>query len=124
LAFLRATDVTFDKIERSCAIRRLDVLRLTRIRLVFADITDARVEIVPMPDNAADPSCRLSLVTASAVVPLTAGYEPSQERCNAMRDAVLDVVFGGWPATGRARSDPHAGERGPHHRCGGAAAQP
>jgi hypothetical protein len=33
LAFLRATDVTFDKIERVCAIRRLDVLRLTRIRL-------------------------------------------------------------------------------------------
>jgi hypothetical protein len=47
LAFLRATD----KIERVCTIRRLDVLRLTRIRLAFAEITEARVEIAPMPDN-------------------------------------------------------------------------
>jgi hypothetical protein len=93
LAFLRATDVTFDKIERVCAIRRLDVLRLTRIRLAFAEITEARVEIAPMPDNPAVPPCRLSLVTPSAVVPLTTGYEPSQQRYHAMRDAVLEAVL-------------------------------
>jgi hypothetical protein len=94
LAFLRATDVTFDKTKRVCDIRRLDVLHQTRLRLAFTDITDARVELVPMPDNPADPSCRLSLVTTSAVVPLTAGFEPSQARYNAMRDAVLEAVFG------------------------------
>ena len=93
LAFLRATDVTFDRIERVCAIRRLDVLRVTRVRLAFADISDVRIEIAPMPDNPAIPPCRLSLVTASAVVPLTAGFEPSEARYNAMRDAILDVVF-------------------------------
>jgi len=38
LAFLRATDVTFDKIERTCAIRRFEVLRVKRTRLAFADI--------------------------------------------------------------------------------------
>jgi hypothetical protein len=94
LAFLRATDVTFDKIERVCTLRRLDVLRLTRIRFAFADITDARIEIVPMSDNPAAPSCRLGLVTASAIVPLTIGYEPDHARYSTMRDAVIEVVFG------------------------------
>jgi hypothetical protein len=93
LPFLRTTDVTFDKIDRICAIRRFDVLRMTRTHLAFADITDIRVEIAPMPDDAASISCRLSLVTASAVVPLTASYEPDQERYNAMRDTVLEAVF-------------------------------
>jgi hypothetical protein len=93
LAFLRATDVTFDKIERVCAIRRFDVWRIIRRRLAFADITDVRVEIGPSPDDSAAISCRLSLVTASAVEPLTASYEPDQARFNAMRDAVLEVVF-------------------------------
>jgi hypothetical protein len=93
LAFLRATDVTFDKIGRICAIRRLDVLRLMRKRLPFEEILDARVEIAPFPESASVLSCRLSLVTASAVVPLTTGYEPNYERHNAMRNAVLDAVF-------------------------------
>jgi hypothetical protein len=93
LPFLRATDVTFDKIDRICAIRRFDVVRMTRTRLAFADITDVRVEIAPMPDDGATISCRLSLATASAVVPLTASYAPDQPRYNAMRDAVLETVF-------------------------------
>jgi hypothetical protein len=97
LAFLRATDVTFDKIARTCSVRRLDVLRVTRTHLGFDDILDARVEFQPMPDNPAVPSCRLSLVTKSAVVPLTATYEPSQERYDAMRDTVLDAVFNKKP---------------------------
>jgi hypothetical protein len=94
LAFLRATDVTFDKIRRICTMRRFDVLRVSRTRLAFADIVDARVEIAQMPDNTAVLSCRLSLVTASAKIPLTASYEPDQKRYNAMRDTVLEAVFG------------------------------
>jgi hypothetical protein len=93
LPFLRATDVTFDKIDRICAIRRFDVLQMKRTRLAFADITDVRVEIAPMPDDGASISCRLSVVTASAVVPLTASYAPDQPRYNAMRDTVLEAVF-------------------------------
>jgi hypothetical protein len=65
----------------------------TRARLAFADITDVRVEIGPSPGDSADISCRLSLVAASAVVPLAASYEPDQARYNAMREAVLEVVF-------------------------------
>lgn len=97
LAFLRATDVTFDKIARICFVRRFDVLRVMRMRLAFEEITDARVEIAPMPDDAAVLSCRLSLVTASAIVPLTVSYEPDQARYNAMRDTVLEAVFGNSP---------------------------
>jgi hypothetical protein len=96
-AFLRATDVTFDKIERICAIRRFDVVRLARTRLAFEDIVDVRVETEPMPDDARVPSCRLSLATASAMVPLTASYQPDQERFNIMRDTVLDAVLGDRP---------------------------
>ena len=85
LAFLHATDVTFNKIDRTCAIRRLDVLRLTHIRLAFEDIIDVRVEIAPFPDDERVPSCRLSLVTASAIVPLTASYQPNHESFDVMR---------------------------------------
>src|SRR3982074_1947403 len=52
LAFLRATNVTFDKVvERICAIYRFDVLRVRRTRLAFADIVDARIEIGPSPGD-------------------------------------------------------------------------
>jgi hypothetical protein len=95
LAFLRANDVTFNKIEQICAIRRLDVVRLTHIRLAFENII--RVEIAPFPDDERVPSRRLSLATASAIVPLTASYQPDQERFNVMRDTVLEVVLGNHP---------------------------
>jgi hypothetical protein len=97
LAFLHATDVTFDKSARICSVRRFDVLRVMRMRVAFEDIADVRVEIAPMPDDAAVLSCRLSLVTASAIVPLTASYQPDQVRFNAMRDTVLEAVFGDRP---------------------------
>src|SRR4030088_85535 len=97
LAFLHATDVTFDKRARTCFVRRFDVLRLMRMRLAFEDIIDVRVEIAPMPDDPAVLSCRLSLVTASAIMPLTASYQPDQAQFNAMRDTVLEAVFGDRP---------------------------
>ncbi len=92
LAFLRATDVTFDKTRRTCRVRRLDVLRLTHRRLAFDDIVDVRIEI----DRSHDPdglAYRLSLSTASAVIPLAATYERGFERYSGMREAVLDAVF-------------------------------
>jgi hypothetical protein len=94
LAFLRATDVTFDKVERTCIISRFDVLRVMRMRLAFEEIVDARVEIEPMPDDPRVLSCRLSLVTASTTVPLTVSYQPDEARYGAMREAVLETVFG------------------------------
>jgi hypothetical protein len=94
LAFLRATDVTFDKLERTCVISRLDVLRVTRMRLAFEEIVEVRVEIAPLQDDSTELSCRLSLVTASAIVPLTVSYGPDEPRCDAMRETVLETVFG------------------------------
>ena len=93
LGFLRTTDVTFDKARRTCDMRRVDVLRLTRTHLSFDDIVDIKVDIEPLQGELQVTACRLSLVTASAVLPLTASYEPSLERYNAMRDRILDVLF-------------------------------
>jgi hypothetical protein len=68
LAFLRATDVTFDKIGRICDIRRFDVLRVMRLHLAFEDIRDVRVEICPTPSDSRD-SWRLSLGTGQPLCP-------------------------------------------------------
>ena len=92
LPFLRSTDVIFDKSEGICTLRRLDMLRLTSTRLEFRDLKDIRVETCPM-DDTQSVSCRLSLVTASATLPLTASYEPSLERYNQMRETIVDAVF-------------------------------
>jgi len=96
LAFLRATDVTFDKTTHVCDIRRLDVLRLKRMRFAFADIRDAQVEYASV-DDATTLSCRLSLVTTSGKVPLSTAYEPDATRYDAMRDAVLETILAGRP---------------------------
>ena len=69
------------------------MLRLTRTHLSFDDIVDIKVDIEPLQGESQVTACRLSLVTASAVLPLTASYEPSLERYNAMRDRILDVLF-------------------------------
>ncbi len=47
-----------------------------------------------MPDDPTVLSCRLSLVTASAIVPLTMSYQPDQPRFDAMRETVFETVFG------------------------------
>jgi hypothetical protein len=95
LAFLHATDVTFDKAARTCDIRRLDVVRRSQTRLDFNDITDIKVEIGPTGRGLPVANCRLSVVTKSADVPLTASFEPGIERYDAMRNAILDVVMAG-----------------------------
>jgi hypothetical protein len=96
LAFLRATDVTFDKIRRTCTLRRFDIIRAMRKQLAFQDIRNIRVEVCPGNDSDGI-SCRLSLVTATGVVPLTLGYEPNLSRHDAMRDTLLDVLCGDNP---------------------------
>ncbi len=93
LPFLRATDLVLDRAQRLCALRRLDLLRVRRHELAFSDIKDIRIEVEPMGGDSHVISCRFSLVTASAVIPLTVAYEPDLERYNRMRDAVLDALF-------------------------------
>jgi hypothetical protein len=96
LLSLHATDATFDKTRRVCDIRRLNVLRLTRMHLAFDDIVDARVELAPI-DDPRTLCCRLSLVTISGSVPLSAAFEPDETRYGAMREAVLDTVMAAGP---------------------------
>jgi hypothetical protein len=93
---LHATDVTFDKTRRICDLRRLNMLRLTRMHIAFEDILDVRIDLTPV-DDARTLLCRLSVVTPSGRVPLSAAFEPDEARYEAMRDAVLDTVIAAGP---------------------------
>ena len=104
LPFLRATDLVFDKVQHICTMRRLDLWRMTRLNLAFRDIHDLRVEVEPMGGDSHVISCRFSLVTASAAVPLTISYEPDLERYDRMRDQILEVLFS--PSRRPAATDP------------------
>jgi hypothetical protein len=95
LGFLRSTDLVLDKSQAFCSLRRLDVLRVKHMRFTFEDIRDFRVEVEPMAGESHAISCRLALVTADGVTPLTAAYEPDLDRYNQMRDVLLDTVFPG-----------------------------
>ena len=95
LPFLRTTDLVFDKMERVCSLRRLDMLKVTRLVLPFREIQDIRVEVEPQAGGSHVILCRFSLVTASAATPLTIAYEPDLERYNNMRESILDTVFAG-----------------------------
>ena len=92
LAFLRATDVVFDRIDRRCVVRRLDVVKVTRTELLFHDLTDIRVDVSALGESGGV-SCRLALVTASGTVPLTASFEPDLARYTAMREVIVGVIF-------------------------------
>jgi hypothetical protein len=96
LFFLRATDVVLDKSRSTCAVRRRDIWRVTQFELGFRDILDVRVEPMPMQDDGGF-KCRLSLVTAQAVLPLSAGYEPDLQRYEEMRETLLDTMMQGRP---------------------------
>lgn len=93
LAFLRATDVTFDKDRRVCVMRRLDVLKVTRRQFAFDDITDIDVEVSSGGEDSRSLTCRLALATKAGVVALTASYEPDFARYNRMRDQIVDFLF-------------------------------
>jgi hypothetical protein len=94
LLSLRGSEIVFDKMQRLCSLRRLDMVRVTRLTLPFREIRDIQVEVEPQADSHTA-LCRFSLVTASAAIPLTIAYEPDPERYNKMRETVLDVVFAG-----------------------------
>jgi hypothetical protein len=91
-AFLHATDVTFDRIDRRCVMRRLDVVKRTRREWLFHDLTDIKVDISALGEHDGV-SCRLALVTADETIPLTASFEPGLDRYNAMRAVLVEVVF-------------------------------
>lgn len=89
---LRSSDVVFDKRARTCRVRRLDMLKLTRRSLAFDDIQDVRVD-VSLGSGVSAISCRLALVTSAGELPLTAAFEPGELRYDVMREALAEVVF-------------------------------
>lgn len=104
LVFLGATDVVFDKQAQICRLRRLSALGIVRAAYRFPEITDVKVEIAPMYERSRATMCRLALVTAAGATPLTRSYEPSLERYNAMRDAVVQALGTDLPLS--AQLDP------------------
>ena len=104
IPFLRATDLIFDKGQRICSLRRLDMWRIKRLSLPFSDIRDIKVEVEPMAGDSQTISCRFSLVTQADVIPLTAAYEPNLERYNKMREVILGMLFS--PSRRPAAADP------------------
>jgi hypothetical protein len=103
---LRAGTIVFDKSARRCEIRRLDIVSFKRIQLAFDVIVDIRVEPSPGGDDPGTIGCRLSVVTATATLPLSAVYTPGLEHYNRMRDAILDMLYAGTPRP--PASDPAA----------------
>jgi hypothetical protein len=97
IVFLEATDIVFDKAGQVCRLRRLGSFRSSRDSFGFADIRDVRVEIAPMHGRTGSTMCRLALVTASGTIPLTRSYEPTLERYNAMRDAIVLALAADLP---------------------------
>jgi hypothetical protein len=102
--FLGAADVLFDRKAETCALRLISSFRIIRARLRFRDILDVKVEIAPANGRSNTTMCRLTLVTASGPIPLTRSYEPSLERYNAMRDAVVLALAADLPLS--AEIDP------------------
>ena len=122
--FLGAADVVFDRKAETCALRLISSFRIIRARLRFRDILDVKVEIAPANGRSNTTMCRLTLVTASGPIPLTRSYEPSLERYNAMRDAVVLALAADLPLSAESRSRAGAGESGPHDRRRHAAGEP
>jgi hypothetical protein len=95
VGFFRSSDLTFDKMTRTCVLRRRDLARVRRTAFPFGEITDVRVEIRLGGDRARILMCRLNLIKGSETLPLTASYAPGLARYEALRETLADVVFAG-----------------------------
>ena len=93
LAFLRSSDVIFDKGTRVCTVRRRDIWRVKHQEISFLDISRVDIDTKMIDTNYSVTSCRLSLYTNTGALPLTASYEPSLDRYRAMRQSILAKVF-------------------------------
>ena len=97
LMFLRSSDVLFDKATRICTLRRRDVLRKTEHSVRFSDISDVLIDVISSDASSSLVSCRLSISTRDGKMPFSASYESGLERFEAMRKAIVDLVFAGRP---------------------------
>jgi hypothetical protein len=104
VVFLGATDVVFEKRRQVCRVRRLGALGMFRADYRFPEIKEIKVEIAPSNGRSNATMCRLALVTAGGTIPLTRSYEPTLERYNAMRDAIVLTLGADLPLS--AEIDP------------------
>ncbi len=114
LAFLRASDVICDRLGKTCQVSRFNLFGLHRRQLAFRDISNVIVETLRDPDGGDAMMCRLSLMTTTGAIPLTASYQSGLGRHEAMREALVNVIFAGRSRP--AAPDPldaliHAGRR-------------
>ncbi len=96
LGFLRSADVAFDRTAQVMTLKRISALGSWTTRLSFADIEDVRVDTMLSPDSQT-PGRRLRLATSTGDLPLSAAFEPGEERYARMRDAILDALTRGAP---------------------------
>jgi len=90
-AFLRISNIEFDKVSQVCILSKLSVFKRTRLTIRFADITDIKIDIEPLTDSQRE-ACRLSLATASGAIPLSDTYEPGLKHYNEIRNAILETL--------------------------------
>jgi hypothetical protein len=95
LAFLRASDVICDRQGRTCQVSRFSLFGLYRRQLAFGDISNVIVETLRDPDGGDAMMCRLTLMTTAGAIPLTASYQSGLGRHEAMREALVNVIFAG-----------------------------
>jgi hypothetical protein len=98
LVLFRFSQVTFDKVRRTCVVRRFDLRGLKRWDVAFGDIVKVAVEPAPTNRGISAMCCRMSLVTKAAAIPLTCAYEPGPERYRIMQQQILDVLSAGGGA--------------------------
>ncbi len=96
LGFLRNADVAFDRTARVMTLKRFSALGSRTTRLSFADIEGVRVDTM-LSDDSQTLGCRLTLATSTGDLPLSAAFEPGEERYAEMRDAILDALTRGAP---------------------------
>jgi hypothetical protein len=60
----------------------------------FGDISDVRVDVM-RPDTSVQVHTRLSLVTSTETIPLTAGFQADLDWHIKLRELMVDVIFSG-----------------------------
>jgi hypothetical protein len=93
LAFLRTSTVVFDKGSRTCFIRRRDIFKVTERAVPFSEITNVRLDQSSGGEMGTTSTFRVTLVTQAEDVPLSAVYEAGRAKYEAMREALVDILF-------------------------------
>jgi hypothetical protein len=99
VAFLRSSDIILDASRRVCSIRRRDMLRVTHREIGFDEIRDVTVDLQADTVHKDVFTYRLGLLTDEGPVPFGGVFEGGgPERCHALRETLVRMIFAGRPA--------------------------